>query len=216
MAPRKDQVGQGLGTPLWQGLSVLVGVGVIGAAGLLTSLKLWVVVLLGLASYAAMLLVLPRRKDADEVVVDGERTLEDLDGIIVAAQERIRRIEGSAPGHHAEADIRAIAQAAQDVVKEIRRDPSRLGVAHGFLTHHLPQAAELVGEYVRLDDLPKGVRDEEVLRSVRTALGTVAQGFKAQHKALIDKDVRQASLTAETLTRMLAIEHGSDIRKEGR
>jgi hypothetical protein len=203
----------GLPTWRWQAFGVAGGLAALGLLRLV-GFKAWVALLAGLAVYAALLLLLVRRRESDEVQVTQDATLADVQTALAGAEAEVDAIIAHAGGlsEARAADARRAAEVARAIVTVVRRDPARLREARAFFASHLPRLAALVGDYARLYALPKGVRDEPALAAARDALQAAAAGFEAQHRALVARDQQALAIAAETLSRMLTAEHGPEVR----
>ena len=203
-----------LGTWAWQGCAVAGGVAtVVLTRGI--GFKAWVVLAAAFAVYAALLLIVPRARDKDEVDIGSGDTLASVEGAIGAAASAIASIRENAKrlSERRREDALLASNVANAILDEIRREPRRLKDARQFFESHLPRLDALVGEYARLYSLPKGVRDEASIAVAHDALKASVAGFQSQFKALVERDQQALSVSAESLTRMLTAEHGHDVRR---
>ena len=176
---------------------------------------------LGLAVYGALLLVLPRRRDKDEVAVAPGLTQEAFEAAMTPADAAVAALRGTA-GLRPDAAAAAgrAADIADGILAELRRDPARLRSASPFLQQHLPRVAAVAAATARLGALPASVRDDAAITAGGDALQASVAGFQAQFEALVERDMQGLSVAADSLTKMLAAEHGYVVRlaaaEEGR
>lgn len=196
----------------WQGAAIAGGVAAM--VGLRVAGFVPLVVLgVGFAVYAALLLLLPRQRDKDEVAVAPGLTQEAFEAAMAqadAAVASLRDTRGLLP--EAATGASRAADIAAGILAELRRDPARMRSAGPFLQQHLPRVAAVAATTARLGDLPPGVRDEGAITAGGQALQASVAGFQAQFEALVERDMQGLTVAADSLTRMLAAEHGYVVR----
>lgn len=134
----------------------------------------WAALIAGVAVYAAILLIVGRRKpDTEEMVADGVSRAELTGAInaITAASSKMRQLASAARG-----DDRGEFQKMAKLFEAIRahhiKDPRDYRHTRNFIRHDLPRIVDTAERYVDLDKKASGENRDRV-----DALGKQIRGF---------------------------------------
>lgn len=165
------------------------------AAAVFLGLYLWAALVwwaaLGLAAvgYFALLLLIPRRKPLDEVMLTDRVTAQDIARAVQAlnsAATRLKAAAGAAPA----SDRAELAQMSDHVLSIrdlVKADPNDYRTARRFVDYYLPQIVETVEAYVALAKLARG-GNEARLADLGTQIRSFGPVVQKINQACIDND----------------------------
>ena len=149
----------------------------------------WVSFGLAVLAYFALLLVIPRRKPLDEVMLTDRVTAQDIEQATQAlaqAGARLRAACDVAPAAD-KADLAQMSVHVLSIRDLIMADPNDYRTARRFVDYYLPLIVETVESYVGLAKLAQGVNVARL-----ADLGTQIKGFGPVvakiNQACIDND----------------------------
>jgi hypothetical protein len=167
---------------------------VLAAAGFLAlylgaDLVWWAAFGLAVVAYFALLLVIPRRKPLDEVLLTDRVTAQDIARAAEAlaiAGTRLKAAADDAPTAD-QGDLAKMSVHVLSIRDQIKADPNDYRTARQFVDYYMPKIVEAVEAYVGLAKLARG---DNMARL--TDLGTQIKGFGTVvakiDRACIDND----------------------------
>jgi 5-bromo-4-chloroindolyl phosphate hydrolysis protein len=134
----------------------------------------WAAFGLAVATYFALLLIIPRRKPLDEVMLTDRVTAQDIASAAQAltiAGTRLSAAANDAPAAD-RGDLATMSGHLLSIRDQIKADPNDYRTARRFVDYYMPQIIETVEAYVGLAKLARG---DNLARL--TELGTQIKGF---------------------------------------
>ena len=122
------------------------------------SLVWWAALGLAVLVYGALLLLIPRRKPLDEVMLTSQVSAQDIakaSAALSTAAARLKTAAGAAP----DPDRPALAEMAEHVLSIrdlVAADPNDYRLARRFIDYYLPQIVETIETYVTLAKRSRG------------------------------------------------------------
>lgn len=164
----------------------------------------WLALALGVAVYAAVLLLIGRKRPLEEIHLGSSVSAADIRAAAAAlqdAQERLDRAAKKAPL----ADVPSIAEMAVHVGsirRSVLEDPEDYRPARRFITFYLPNIVKTVETYVKLAAQARGDRAARLhdLSGQIKRFGEVVERIDA---ACIENDLRALEVEVEVLSAQL-------------
>ena len=190
-------------------LSALTGVGLYFG----TLLHEFIILGSAAAVFLALLLLLPKEKKAEEVMVAPGVTLAEQ---LAVAQEGIIKLErvssaligipASDPAHGMVANIYTT---LESIYAHFSNDPADIPPSAAFREHHAGKAVKLIEDYSRLvtDRLLDDQGRDYVLRC-RDRFTGIESAFVAQYNAMLRHDISALEQAGRNLETSLRLEHG--------
>lgn len=156
---------------------ILAGIlAALGFLGLFFGLTLvwWLALGLSAVVYGALLLILPRRHRAEEIVLSARTTAADLQSAGAALEDSARRLTvtlGKLPQEDAAA-VEDMARHILSIRDDVLKDPEDYRLTRRFITTYLPNMVQTVETYAGLTGRTKGDQSDRLL-----ALGEQIRGF---------------------------------------
>lgn len=144
--------------------------------GLFFGLKLvwWLALVLAAVGYGALLLVIPHRRRADEIILTAKTSKADLQSAGEALSDSANRLTVTID-KLPKADATAVEEMAQHILsirENILRDPEDYRLTRRFITTYLPNMVQTVETYAGLTGRTKGAQSERL-----DALGAQIRAF---------------------------------------
>ncbi|MEM1266178.1 MAG: 5-bromo-4-chloroindolyl phosphate hydrolysis family protein [Pseudomonadota bacterium] len=182
---------------LRQGLAAAVAAGVF--LGLYFGLLLvwWLALLLAVVVYFALILVVPRRRPLEEIVVGERVTAADLDAadqLLTDAATRIGRAAAIAPAE-TQGDLEGMALHLTSIRDQIARDATDFRRTRSFIHHHLPKMVTSVETYVDLASRSQGAAHTRLhdlgqrIRNFRTVVEKIDDACLENDVAALEAEV---------------------------
>ncbi|MBY6114141.1 5-bromo-4-chloroindolyl phosphate hydrolysis family protein [Mameliella alba] len=134
----------------------------------------WLALILAAVAYGALLLIIPRRQRADEIVLGARVSAADMANAGAALLDHAARLEATVPGLP-ELDAAAVTEMARHV-RSIRdnvlRDPDDYRLTRRFISTYLPNVVQTVETYADLAGRASGSQADRL-----SQLGAQIRGF---------------------------------------
>jgi len=134
----------------------------------------WLALVLAAVGYGALLLVIPHRRRADEIILTAKTSKADLQSAGEALSDSAKRLTDTI-AKLPEADAMAVEEMAQHILsirENILRDPEDYRLTRRFITTYLPNMVQTVETYAGLAGRTKGAQSERL-----DALGAQIRAF---------------------------------------
>lgn len=134
----------------------------------------WLALVLAAVGYGALLLVIPHRRRADEIILTAKTSKADLQSAGEALSDSAKRLTDTI-AKLPEADATAVEEMAQHILsirENILRDPEDYRLTRRFITTYLPNMVQTVETYAGLTGRTKGAQSERL-----DALGAQIRAF---------------------------------------
>ncbi len=168
------------------------------------NMVVWRALVLAVSVYAAVLLLIARKRPLEEIHLGGSVSAADIQGAAAALQdaaERLNKAAGKAP----EADAGTISEMAGHVAsirRSVLEDPDDYRPARRFITFYLPNIVRTVETYVKLSGQARGERATRLhdLSGQIRKFGAVVERIDA---ACIENDLRALEIEVDVLSKQL-------------
>lgn len=134
----------------------------------------WLALVLAAVGYGALLLVIPHRRRADEIILTAKTSKADLQSAGEALSDSAKRLTDTIT-RLPKADAMAVEEMAQHILsirENILRDPEDYRLTRRFITTYLPNMVQTVETYAGLAGRTKGAQSERL-----DALGAQIRAF---------------------------------------
>lgn len=134
----------------------------------------WLALVLAAVGYGALLLVIPHRRRADEIILTAKTSKADLQSAGEALSDSAKRLNDTIT-KLPKADAMAVEEMAQHILsirENILRDPEDYRLTRRFITTYLPNMVQTVETYAGLAGRTKGAQSERL-----DALGAQIRAF---------------------------------------
>jgi 5-bromo-4-chloroindolyl phosphate hydrolysis protein len=192
--------------------------GVIAALGAYFPLQFTSLVSLGMGGVVLVgaYLVIPRKKGADEVVLDQasditeadrEGVLEHIDRLrseILASKLAFERL-----GHPKTAEkIANVVLLVEAIANQVKRKPAEIPKVESFANYHLTRVVKLLAEYADIADGHQTDRIRTEIERLKGILDVVADGFEDFYEKLKLRRMDDLRIDGEAYMAVLNFEHG--------
>lgn len=134
----------------------------------------WLALVLAAVGYGALLLVIPHRRRADEIILTAKTSKADLQSAGEALSDSAKRLNDTIT-KLPKADATAVEEMAQHILsirENILRDPEDYRLTRRFITTYLPNMVQTIETYAGLAGRTKGAQSERL-----DALGAQIRAF---------------------------------------
>ncbi len=134
----------------------------------------WLALVLAAVGYGALLLVIPHRRRADEIILTAKTSKADLQSAGEALSDSAKRLTDTIT-KLPKADATAVEEMAQRILsirENILRDPEDYRLTRRFITTYLPNMVQTVETYAGLTGRTKGAQSDRL-----DALGAQIRAF---------------------------------------
>ncbi|WP_323768062.1 5-bromo-4-chloroindolyl phosphate hydrolysis family protein [Antarctobacter sp.] len=138
------------------------------------SLVWWLALILAAVVYGALLLVIPRRKRADEIILGARVSAADMQNAGAALLDHASRLEATVeklPQIDAEA-VQGMAAHVRSIRTNVLGDPDDYRLTRRFISTYLPNVVQTVEAYANLATRTRGDQAQRL-----AALGEQIRGF---------------------------------------
>jgi 5-bromo-4-chloroindolyl phosphate hydrolysis protein len=156
----------------------------------------WLALALAALAYGALLLIIPRRKRAEEIVLGARVTAADMQSAGAALADsaaRLTGVTGKLPQPDAQA-VQEMADHVQSIRENVLRDPDDYRVTRRFISTYLPHIVQTVETYADLSGRARGDQAQR-LESLGAQIRAFGPVLEEIDRACIENDL--AALESE-------------------
>ncbi len=168
-------------------------------------LVFWLALVLGIVVYGAALLIVPRRRRAEEIILGNRVTQADLENAGAALGDTASRLDRAA-GKLAAPEAAAVSDMA-DHVRSIRenvlRDPDDYRLTRRFISSYLPHILQTVEQYADLTGRTSGAQAER-LKGLGEQIRAFGPVIEEIDRACIENDLAALETEVDALGTQLS------------
>lgn len=175
------------------------------------SLVWWVALLIGLAVYAAALLLIERAPEANEVYVHANLTQADLNNAVQQCQQAATELQQASQTAHIDSEtahaLTEMAQIISEIGRNYAEDPLDLKHSRSFISHYLPKILTVVRDYVSLSERSVTATSQQRLKEVGKAIQAYLPHVQTIHNACLANDFERLELETAVLGDILRLDN---------
>ncbi|MBU0654904.1 MAG: 5-bromo-4-chloroindolyl phosphate hydrolysis family protein [Gammaproteobacteria bacterium] len=167
------------------------------------SLVWWAALLIGLAIYAASLLLIERAPEDHEVYVYANLTQQDINAAVRYCMQAARDLRAASKANRIDANtaiaLERMAQLVEEIGRNYQQDARDLKHSRNFTNHYLPKILELVKDYTALSDRTITESSQERLKQVGGVIRGYLPNVQTIHDACLENDFEKLELETSVL-----------------
>lgn len=181
---------------------------------LAASLVWWAALLAGAAVYIALLLLIERAPEDNEVYVYANLTQEDVNTAAQQCEQAAASLLAASQTNSVDANtalaLERMANLVSEIGKNYLQDPRDLKYSRSFINHYLPKIEELVVGYVDLSHKTITEQAQQRLAQVGSVIRGYLPHIQTIHDACLENDFEKLELETAVLGDVMQLAQGTE------